>query len=181
MKTSEKWAFVLIGNDRTGKTTFQKHVVNIFTDQQRHQRLDCDLIFKISHPEISIKINSLMIGNRSIQERIPKAFLSIQEYFEKHFKDADICIISSHLSMANLKEIIDSCHKKFYNIGAVFFSNSIGNSNTSELNRDASLLQWDRRFLVTNPLQEDQKVIDEQIRLAAESFSEMIIKRSSTW
>src|ERR1035441_879580 len=100
MKTQARWIFVLIGNNNSGKTTFQKHLVWLLADVDRYDKLHCNLTFPIKHPHLIRKIETISIGNRSIQEKLD-AYISVDEYFQKHFEPADICFVSTHLDKAD--------------------------------------------------------------------------------
>lgn len=180
MRTQARWIFVLVGNDGTGKTTFQKCLIRILTEENRDVRLDCNLRFDITHDNFPRKIRTLFIANRSLQEKMPDDYKSVDDYFDNHFKQADVCLISSHLVEEDIAKIVQRCHRLFYNACAVFFSNSVGahaNENTliSELN-------WDDRWQIENPLiDEDEEARVRQIDAAARSFVQMLIERTRGW
>ena len=48
-KIVSKWIYILIGNDNTGKTTFQKSIVQIMCNQE-YDRLHCNKKFPITPP-----------------------------------------------------------------------------------------------------------------------------------
>ena len=179
MKTQSRWAFVLTGNDRTGKTGIQKRLVKRLAQDNRDYRLDCNVVLDVKHPHLNRKIQTMSIGNRSIQEKMPVPYKSVDDYFLNHFKDADICLVSTHLSVQDSMSILTNCHRKFYNVCGVFFSNSIQidrqqNANISELN-------WDDRWLVENPLTEDEELQSTMLDAAADSLVQMLIERTRGW
>ena len=179
MRTQASWVFVLIGNDGTGKTTFQKCLIRALTDDNRDIRLDCNCVFNITHPSIVRKIQTLLIGNRSLQEKMPDDYHSVDDYFDRHFVDADVCLISTHLVEPDVEKILKRCHRKLFNACAVFFSNSVdanpeGNGRISELN-------WDERWWVENPLIEGAEHQNRQIEAAVASFVQMLIERTRGW
>ena len=175
-----KWLFILLGENNTGKTTFQKHVVKLLSNDNRDYRLDCNLLFQITHPHIIRKICNFSIGNRSYQEKI-RDYGSIDDYFNNHFKDADFSIISSHVSgcVDDVKEMIKYGHRKFYNVCGLFFENSTVNHPTQ--NQEISNLNWDERWFVENPKNEDENVHMEQLDRGAKEFVQMLIARTLTW
>lgn len=179
MKSQVKWIFVLIGNDKTGKTTFQKHLVKMLSGECRDARLDCNLFLQINHPNFIRKIETLSVGNRSIQERIPDAYLSIDDYFDNHFKDADLCIIATHISEKDVVDILANCHKRFYNVCGVFFTNSISQDRAG--NAEISKLNWDERWQVINPHTEIESEQTSQLKNAAASFVQILIDRVQSW
>jgi hypothetical protein len=179
MKTQARWVFVLVGNDRTGKTSFQKQLVKLIANSDRDYRLDCNLSFLIMHPLFIRKIETISIGNRSIQEKMPDTYKSIDDYFSNHFKDADICVISTHLALGDAQNIIANCHRKFYNVCAVFFSNSI--EQHPQENADLSGLNWDDRLQVSNPYADEESQQQTQLHASADSFVDVLVERIRAW
>jgi len=51
--------------------------------------------------------------------------LLLKDRFDKSFKDSDVCILSSYLDEIAIAKIIQELPERFYNIGRVFFSNSV--------------------------------------------------------
>jgi hypothetical protein len=45
-----KFLYILLGNDQTGKTKFQKNLVKVLSDDNRDYRLDCNLQFNVHPP-----------------------------------------------------------------------------------------------------------------------------------
>ena len=178
-----KWLCVLLGNDRTGKTTFQKNVVKLLSGENKDYRLDCNLRFTIVHPHIIRKMRTFSIGNRSYQE---KGYQSVSDYFLNHFQDTDLAFVSSHVTDPNgatydaeIREIINEGHYKFYNVCGLFFTNSI--AKNKQANRDISELHWDERWVIDNPLVAEPKQQEAQLRLAAEELVQMLIQRTRGW
>jgi len=179
MRTQSRWVFVLIGNDRTGKTGIQKRLVKRLAHNNRDYRLDCNLVFDVKHSHLNRKIQTISIGNRSIQEKTTDPYKSVDDYYLNHFKDADICLVSTHLSLQDSMSILTNGHRKFYNVCAVFFSNSI--QVDRQQNADISELNWDDRWLVENPLTEDEELQSTMLDAAADSFVQMLIDRTRGW
>lgn len=179
MKVQSRWVFVLIGNDRTGKTGIQKRLVKRLAHNNRDYRLDCNLVFDVKHPLLNRKIQTIAIGNRSIQEKTPDPYKSVDDYFLTHFKDADISLVSTHLSLQDSMSILTNGHRKFYNVCAVFFSNSI--QIDRHQNAAIAELNWDDRWLVENPLTEDEELQSTMLDAAADSFVQMLIERTRGW
>ena len=104
-------------------------------------------------------------------------YKSVHEYFEKYFKDADICILSSHLVVADVAEMINEAKARFYNVSGVFFSNSI--EAEKNLNSEISKLDWDKRIVLENPLVESggEDEISWQIEKMAEYFTNYLLKQ----
>ena len=68
--------------------------------------------------------------NRSYQEKLSE-YGDIESFFSGHFKDAGICILSSHAhssSEAEIKAMIRELRLRAYNVAAVFFSNAYTNN-----------------------------------------------------
>ncbi|MCL2348656.1 MAG: hypothetical protein FWC50_10405 [Planctomycetaceae bacterium] len=170
----KKTAFILIGDDKTGKTSFQKHLIFYLCGADRYVRLDSNLIHNIIHPESPQKLQTLFTINRSIQEKMDE-YQNIERYFSDYFKEADICILSSHSHGSCINEItkmIEILKSKYYNVEAVFFSNHL-NSDTCEISK----LNWNSRNIIENPLCDLDKW-EEQIRDGAEFFGDMIIRHA---
>lgn len=171
-----KKCYILIGDDRTGKTSFQKYVIWYLCGTDKFTKLNTNLIHQINHPESPRKLNTLFTINRSVQEKMDE-YKTVKNYFECYFRDADICILSSHShdnSIQQVIEMIDELRARYYNVDGVFFSNSL-NPLTSEISK----LNWDERIFIENPNSPEnwENQIDNQARL----FSEMVIRTSKLY
>lgn len=173
MTVKTKLLFILIGDDRTGKTTLQKLLIEKLCNHS-YDRLPVNIEFDITHPEIKRKYHRISFGNRSYQEK-KGDYHTVDEYFSNHFKNSDIAFISSHLTPNDIQEMITNGRRRFYNVNGVFLSNSIETNNN--LNADISELDWDERFLIENPLIENNR-IDNQLDIIAENFVDLIINRT---
>lgn len=171
----KKMLFVLIGNDRTGKTTLQKLLIKKVCGID-YTKLKTNLAFDINHPEIKRKYNKISFGNRSYQEK-KNVYNTVNEYFEKHFNDQEIAFISSHLNESDLNEILINGKRRFYNVIGVFFTNSINQNTVS--NRDISELNWDERLVIENPISNDENVINEQLEKIADSIVFQIVNKTN--
>lgn len=147
MVIRSKTLFVLIGNDRTGKTELQRYLIEKLCAEW-YKRLTCNVLLDIRHPEIKRKYRNASFGSRSIQEKINE-YKSVDNYFQNHFRDADVAFVSSHLKVDDIRQIIEEGKKRYYNVNAVFFSNSI-ESNGGH-NSEISSLNWDEKFVIENP------------------------------
>ena len=176
MNLKNKKCFILIGNDRTGKTTFQKHLIRKIALADYGKRLDCNLDFSILNPDMQKRYESIFFINRSYQEK-KEEYKSVHEYFEKYFKDTDICVLSSHLVVADVAEMINEAKARFYNVAGVFFSNSI--EAEKNLNSEISKLDWNKRIVLENPLVESggEDEISWQIEKMAEYFTNYLLKQ----
>jgi hypothetical protein len=98
--------------------------------------------------------------NRSYQEKAKPgcvekdAYDDIPDFFAHHFKKADACILSSHLILKDIDQIIGELKKRFYNVCGVFFENSI--VKDKKLNEDTTDLRWDEKLVIENPKTEDE-------------------------
>ena len=61
MTIKSRHLFILIGDDRTGKTTLQKLLIEKICGQT-YERLPTNLRFDISHPEIKRKYQNISFG-----------------------------------------------------------------------------------------------------------------------
>lgn len=170
-----RWAYVLIGNNDTGKTSFQKHLVYDLSGLE-YKKLTSNLVTDITHPRMPRGVAKLFTMNRSYQEKIGE-YVDVSGFFSDHFKSEDICILASHTggpSIDHLRDIIDGLHSRVYNVAGVFFSNGF--------NRDAkkiALLDWDERLWLKNPPADSDEEIQSQLARLAREFSQMLIARAS--
>lgn len=174
MPLKSKMLFILIGDDRTGKTTLQKLIIERLCGF-RYTTLKVNLGFDITHPEIKRKYLKASFGNRSYQEK-QHIYKSIDEYFSDHFNPADIAFISSHLNPSDVEQMIRNSKEQFYNVTGVFFSNSIDTNRI--LNAQISVLNWDERLVIENDIVEDDDAIAMQLITAADSFIYFLVNRT---
>lgn len=169
------WAYILIGDNNTGKTSFQKFLIEALC-QQTYTRLPRNSVLEINHPRAPKKLNTLFTANRSYQEKRGE-YISPKNYIKSFFKDADICILSSHSHGSSVDEVqvmIDELKLRAYNVAGVFWSNDFGLDS-----KKISSLAWQERFYIENPLLEDEELISNQIKKQAFEFSEMLIARAN--
>ncbi|MCW3074262.1 MAG: hypothetical protein JWP69_1331 [Flaviaesturariibacter sp.] len=169
-----KWAYILIGDDQTGKTTFQKWLIWHLCHINKFDRLHVNQVHPIAHRDAPRKFKTLFTMNRSVQEKMADTYLSMENFFTSHFHDADVCILSSHAHGQSINDIsfmINALGDRYYNIGAVFFSNHL-NANTQAIAR----LPWQERISVRNPT--NSEGWEDQVDEAAHYFSEMLIRKA---
>lgn len=175
MTIKSKQLFILIGDDKTGKTTLQKLLIEKICNHH-YTRLPTNLEFAILHPEIKRKYKTISFANRSYQEKRSE-YGTVEEYFENHFKPCDISIISSHLIPDEVLEMIRNGKKRFYNVTGVFFSNSI--DADLETNSQIAVLEWDEKLLIENMTIEDEELIEKQLNDIADNFVTLLANRTS--
>jgi hypothetical protein len=117
------------------------------------------------------KLNTLFIISKSYQEK--GGYESVEKYFSEHFKESDICILSSHINRNDIKQMIEHGHKRKYNIGAIFWSNS-DNQEAGKI----STLNWEERFFLSNPFTTDEETWRMQVDDLAREFAELILRRA---
>ena len=173
MKVTKKYLFVLIGNNNTGKTTFQKKLIEDFHGiAYESLKRNKAFLLKTDNAELSgIKISYI---NRSYQESAPE-YGTIENYFNSFFNPQDVAVVSSHLNANQVESIIEHGKRRFYNVIGVFFSNSILNEPT--LNADISALNWDERLIVDNPFASGKDLIEKQLTAAAKSFAKRLTEK----
>lgn len=155
----------------TGKTSFQKHLIFELCDTQ-YERLPSNQIFNITHPRMPRGVARLSTMGRSYQEI--ESYGNVANYFQNYFKIADVCILSSHTQMvADVREMINELRIRAYNVAAVFFSNGY-NDDAEEI----SLLDWDERLWLDNPVV-DKKAIQSQIERLAKEFAQLLVARAT--
>lgn len=165
------WAYILVGNDKTGKTTFQRRIVKYLCGKDI-SRLNKNFSHTIRRSNFPSTIYTLFTMNRSFQE--VKTYKNVTEYFKKYFKEADICLLSSHFESEIIEEMINNLHKRYYNVAGVFWSNKV-NKLSAEI---SSNLPWDERIWFYNPKTRIKKKQDKQIDNLALNFTDFLLKRS---
>lgn len=170
-----RWIYILIGNNNTGKTSFQRRLVDYLTGL-KYQRLASNSIFEITHAYAPKKLGNIFVMSRSFQEKRDE-YESVEDYFERFFHEEDICILSSHAAASDVDDIekmIAEGKKRKYNVGGVFFSNA-----DSSVSSGIALFHWDERFHLDNPPAEDEEVWKSQLDRLAWEFAEMLIRRAA--
>ena len=169
-----KWAYLLIGNNDTGKTSLQRNVVEILCNE-RYERLRCNIVKPVVHPRAARPFKTLSVANRSYQEKRDE-YGSVGNYFSRHFEDADVCLLSSHsdaASQVHIKQMRRELRARAYNICAVFWSNA-----DQKDTRTISQLAWQERLWIDNPPLEDMDEITDQLKRLSQEFADMLIARS---
>ena len=169
----KKTAFILIGDDKTGKTSFQKYLIKYLCGIDKFSKLNTNLVHNITHPESPRKLHTLFTMNRSIQEKMGE-YKSVENFFDRYFKNSDISILSSHSHgncINDIEKMITILKSKYYNVEAVFFTNH-QNQKTSKI----SELNWNSRNIIKNPF--DEKEWEHQIENGAKFFGDLIIRYS---
>jgi hypothetical protein len=176
MTTKSKMLFVLIGDDRTGKTSLQKLLIDKICKEDHYDRLYTNKIFDIVHPEIKRKYKSISFANRSYQEKLHD-YKTVDNYFQNFFKQADIAFISSHLIENDIRLMIENGQKLFYNLTGVFWTNSIQNNHTG--NSQISLLNWNERLVIDNQVTNNEEQMENQLNAIADDIVIFLMNRIS--
>jgi hypothetical protein len=168
------WAYILIGNNNTGKTSFQRNVVAELCNEH-YTRLPRNVLKTISHPRAPRKLATIFTCNRSYQEKLDE-YKSVKNYFNRFFKDADICFLSSHThgdSCTHVEEMIHQLKLRCYNVAGIFWSNGFDTDAEA-----ISALPWQERLWVDNPLLKDPSKVSMQLVRVAHEFTELLLERS---
>jgi GTPase SAR1 family protein len=168
------WAYILVGDDKTGKTSFQRYLIEALCGE-KYDRLPRNIIKNINHPRTPKALKTIFTMNRSYQEKLSE-YKSVSNYFDVFFKDADICILSSHShtdSVQHIEEMITQLKVKAYNVAAIFWSNDFETEA-----KKISELHWQERLWIENPFLEDELAIGEHIKKQANEFAELLISRA---
>lgn len=165
------WAYILIGNDKTGKSTFQRKLVNYLCDRNL-SKLNRNTTHTIKRTTSPSSFSTLFTMNRSFQE--VKEYGTVENYFKFHFSAADVCILSSHLELEVVEQMIYQLHKRYYNVGGIFWKNS-SNRYSSKISAD---LNWDERIWFDNPKTSNIKKREKQLTSISLEFSNYLLKRS---
>lgn len=169
---NEKWVFILLGDNDTGKTTFQKYVIEILCGYV-YKKLPSNKKYEIYFRGFR-NLEDIFIMGRSFQEKYNDKY--INDFFLNDFIVCDICILSSHVNDegSNCKDIIktmiDKCHEKYYNVSGVFFSNAQYDDDS------ISLLEWDLRINFQNKRKRKLTDINFQIKGMAQEFVTMLLR-----
>lgn len=169
------WAYILIGDNDTGKTTFQKRIVSLLCDRD-YERLPRNRRREIKHGRMPRGIATLSTMNRSYQEYSGE-YGDVEGFFRNHFAEADVCILSSHANgdaINQVQEMIRQLRLRNYNVAGVFFSNGY-----SEEASNISLLDWDERLQLHNPHADSHDLIAKQLAELAQEFVQLLIARSA--
>ncbi len=169
-----KIAFILLGEDCTGKTILQKKLISYLTDKGVYEKLPRNQVFHITHKSIPKIFNTISFMNRSYQENIQE-YVSIDNFFENFFKNADIAILSSHLISRDIERMIYCLKVRFFNVVGVFFSNSL-EQNYIE-NSIISQLNWNERVILENNIVSPEWV-DSQLCKSSLDFLSYIIEKT---
>jgi hypothetical protein len=175
MTIKSKQLFIIIGDDKTGKTTLQKLLIDRLCGFG-YDRLPVNKQFDIKHSEIKRKYQTISFGNRSYQEKNDE-YKTVDNYFQNHFQPADIAFISSHLVLSDVQQMISNGRNLFYNVNGIFWTNSI--TNNGVVNAQISSLDWNERFVITNPHSDNEQVIQRQLGQIADSIVALLINRTS--
>jgi GTPase SAR1 family protein len=168
------WAYVLVGNNNVGKTSFQRHLVNKLCGTN-YQRLPRNLVTQITHRRSVRGWATIFTCNRSYQEKRAQ-YKSVARYFRFYFEDADVCILASHTNgsaQQDVPEIMRQLKRRCYNVAGVFWSNGFDQDA-----REMTLLPWDEVLWIANPNRRGSRRIDQQISEIAEQFADMLIARA---
>ena len=175
------WAYILIGNDKTGKTSFQRHLIADLCGRE-YDRLPTNTVKEINHPKMPRGVETISTMNRSYQEKISE-YGTVENFFKSSFQEASICILSSHTdapSIAHIRDMIRELRLLTYNVAGVFFSNGY-NTDAAEI----SLLDWDEHLWIDNPTirqkgddDEHEKAIQKQILQRTHEFSDLLVRRA---
>jgi hypothetical protein len=166
------WAYVLVGANDTGKTHFQRSLIRHLCNV-RYDRLPINVVNEVNHPRAPKAFKTLFTMNRSYQEKV-SLYKSVKRFFRRNefFKDADACMLSSHLSEIDISEMIMHLKRRCYNVAGVFWSNSY-----SRRTGDIALLPWDERLWIENPPRPRGQV-EAQLDRLADYFSQFLIART---
>ncbi len=169
--------YILVGNNNTGKTTFQREMV-AYLCNQHYKRLPTNTHFPIVNPKAPKGMETLFTANRSFQEKI-RIYRSVRNYFDKHFSIADVVVLASHSdgeSHRHIEDMIAELQERCYNVSAVFWSNDYGSDT-----RGIARLGWHERFWIDNPIRRKEADIPWHLSRIAKNFSDMLMERARTW
>jgi hypothetical protein len=168
------WAYVLIGKNDTGKTSFQKHLLWHLCER-RPKRLQVNIVEHIVHPLAPKSLETLFVCNRSYQE-LRSRYKSVDNYFRNFFRDANICTLSTHThgkSIDDADAMIRNLKSRRYNVAGVFWSNSFDDDA-----RKIACLSWTELLWIENPKVRGEEEIKVQLERIALHFSQFLLARA---
>jgi hypothetical protein len=165
------WTYLLIGRNQTGKTSFQRRLAYHLCGVQ-YERLPSNVLNNVTNSRSPQGLRTIFTSNRSYQEKSSE-YKSVANYFRKFFKDADVCILSSHNRRRDASQMIRQLRQRCYNVAGVFWSNGFDDEAQS-----IALLPWDEKLWIDNPVLRGEEAIERQLDRIAKEFSEFIIARS---
>jgi len=166
-----RWAYILIGRNNTGKTTFQRNLILHLCDI-RYTRLSLNVVNNISREHASRTLRTIFTANRSYQEKKSK-YKSVRSYFDRYFKDADVCVLASHPDLRDIEEMIGELKGRCFNVAGVFWTNAFPNRL-----RNIALLNWTEIMRIENPVLARKSRIENQLDHIAREFADLIVTRS---
>ena len=169
------WAYILVGHNNTGKTSFQRDLLWHLCGR-RYARLRLNVVTAVEHPRAPKGFLSIFTCNRSFQEKRSE-YKSVEYYFKHFFKDADVCILSSHSNRnaaTEISSVIRILKRRCYNVAGVFWSNAFDRET-----KDIAMLPWNEIMFVENPIRRHTTEINEQLDTIAKHFSELLIARAN--
>jgi hypothetical protein len=186
MSVRSRWLFILVGDNRTGKTTVQTELVELLNGR-RYKRLPSNEARPLTHPYFLRKFRAVFVAGRSYQELKnkpqPLGYTSVEDYFDRKLDSAssevDLAFMASHLNDEVVREMIREAHRRFWNVCGVFFTNSIAANH--QKNVAISELDWDERWLGENAPTSNSRKQDRQLRQVADAIVQMLMERSRGW
>jgi hypothetical protein len=136
----------------------------------------------VRHQRAPRNFATIFCANRSYQEKRAENG-TVENYVSSAIVDADVTIIASHAGVDDVSDVVEMLRhgrRRGYNVAAVFFDNA-----KSNVTYDIAEFDWQERFLIQNPIvesgAEQEGKIQEQLRLAAEQFGNLLIARTASY
>lgn len=176
-----RWLFVLIGQNDSGKTSFQRHLIDYLCDRV-YARLPRDAVFEVRHPRAPRNFSTIACANRSYQEKRTENG-SVENYILRVVPEADVTVVASHagpVDIPDVEQMLRFGRRRGYNVAAVFFENALSSTTAA-----IAELDWQERLLMRNPPVRDgdgqEEKIQEQLRLVAVQFGDLLIARTTSY
>lgn len=169
------WAYILIGDNNTGKTSFQRYLVEALCGL-KYDRLPRNVVKPITHPRAPKKLQTLLTANRSYQEKL-REYRTVENYITTFVDDADVLVLSSHshgTSINDVQAMFRQLALRAYNVAGVFWSNDF----RGDAARVSCEVPWQERFWIENPPLTNAEAIQKQIRGQAFEFAELLVERA---
>jgi len=166
------WAYVLVSDDRTGKTTLQKEILLRLCGIDNFRRLDSNQEYRISNVLMPSSVKTLYLIGRSYDEQ----GVTASNHYSLSFHTSDIVFLSFHAKITNVPEIaklFQLLRADFYNVSGVFFQNC-----QTTAAREIARLNWDEVIWLNNPLLKNTDDAPSQLRDIGTRFSRFLVDRA---
>lgn len=174
---------ILVGQNNTGKTSFQRHLLNYLCKEDQ-TRLRTNQSWPVKHQDAPRRFNSIYFANRSYQE-LRTTLPPVRKYVADALDTgAALTILSSHAdasSTSDIEAMYEVSIERGYNPSVAFFSNGLN----SYCKMYSKSYNWHERLIISNarirPQKNEKELIQGQLKLIAEDFGNLLMRRAALW